>query len=29
VLPAAIPEPSTWIVFTALIASAAIRRKRL
>jgi hypothetical protein len=28
VLPAAIPEPSTWIVFTALIAGAAILRKR-
>jgi hypothetical protein len=29
VLPAAIPEPSTWIVFTAIIAGAAIRRKCL
>ncbi len=29
VLPAAIPEPGTWIVFTALIAGAAILRKRL
>ncbi len=28
-LPAAIPEPSTWIVFSALGAGAAILRKRL
>ena len=28
VMPAAIPEPSTWIVFTALITGAAILRKR-
>ena len=29
VLPAAIPEPSTWIVFAGLIAGAAMLRKRL
>jgi hypothetical protein len=28
VMPAAIPEPSTWIVFAALITGAAILRKR-
>jgi hypothetical protein len=27
VVPAAIPEPSTWIVFIALVAGAAIRRR--
>ena len=29
VMPAAIPEPSTWIVFAALITGAAMLRKRL
>ena len=29
VLPAALPEPSTWMVFTGLIAGAAVLRKRL